>query len=286
MGVFHRCFWKHFSRNQILLREKRLFRLHRRLPLSVQSFRHHPVRFRWLSRTYPSPMAQPPHASPYVATHFSIDVECVATGVGHNARSVAQIALVDQFERCLLNVFVKPPDGVTVHSYLTPLTGLSKELIDTHGVSLHEAVTRLRLTLPKHAVLVGQNIAKDVQWLGLTEFADFAGMVDLAGLWRVWNKQYNSWSVFGQDHLVTTLLGAEVASQHDAASDALKSVRLFNYYQWLKSPNGGGDDALETAKERLLQTPPQPSFAKKNPSFEGCCMGNRKTCTCGAPFFG
>jgi RNA exonuclease 4 len=186
----------------------------------------------------------------------------------------------------LLNVFVKPPDGVTVHSYLTPLTGLSKELIDTHGVSLHEAVTRLRLTLPKHAVLVGQNIAKDVQWLGLTEFADFAGMVDLAGLWRVWNKQYNSWSVFGQDHLVTTLLGAEVASQHDAASDALKSVRLFNYYQWLKSPNGGGDDALETAKERLLQTPPQPSFAKKNPSFEGCCMGNRKTCTCGAPFFG
>ena len=123
-------------------------------------------------------MAQPPNASPYVATHFSIDVECVATGVGHNARSVAQIALVDQFERCLLNVFVKPPDGVTVHSYLTPLTGLSKELIDTHGVSLEEAVTQLRLTLPKHAVLVGQNIAKDVQWLGLTEFADFAGMVD------------------------------------------------------------------------------------------------------------
>ena len=47
----------------------------------------------------------------YVATYFSIDVECVATGNEHNARDVAQIALVDQFERCLLNVYVKPPEG-------------------------------------------------------------------------------------------------------------------------------------------------------------------------------
>lgn len=59
----------------------------------------------------------------YVATYFSIDVECVATGVEHNAREVAQIALVDQFERCLLNVYVTPPEGATVASYLTPLTG-------------------------------------------------------------------------------------------------------------------------------------------------------------------
>ena len=151
-------------------------------------------------------MASPPPLNPYVATHFSIDVECVATGVEHNARAVAQIALVDQFERCLLNVFVKPPEGATVHSYLTPLTGLTKELIEAHGVPLPEAIQRLRAALPTHAVLVGQNIAKDVQWLNLVEGTDFAGMLDLAGLWRVWNAQYNSWSVFGQDHLVKTLL--------------------------------------------------------------------------------
>ena len=231
-------------------------------------------------------MASPPLSNPYVATHFSIDVECVATGKEHNARAVAQIALVDQYERCLLNVFVRPPEGAQVHSYLTPLTGLTKELIDAHGVPLPEAIERLRATLPRHAVRVGQNIAKDVQWLNLVEGSDFASMVDLAGLWRVWNAQYKSWSVFGQDHLVKTLLGAEVAAQHDAASDALKSVRLFNYYQWLQTSQGGGEAALEHAKARLLQTTPEPSFAKLNPSFEGCCMGNRKTCTCGAPFLG
>jgi hypothetical protein len=47
----------------------------------------------------------------------------VATGAEHNAREVAQIALVDQFERCLLNVYVAPPPGAVVASYLTPLTG-------------------------------------------------------------------------------------------------------------------------------------------------------------------
>ena len=62
-------------------------------------------------------------AQQYVATYFSIDVECVATGVEHNAREVAQIALVDQFERCLLNLYVSPPENVKVVSYLTPLTG-------------------------------------------------------------------------------------------------------------------------------------------------------------------
>ncbi len=33
------------------------------------------------------------------ASHYSIDVECVATGTDHNSRAVAQIALVDQYEQ-------------------------------------------------------------------------------------------------------------------------------------------------------------------------------------------
>jgi RNA exonuclease 4 len=221
-------------------------------------------------------MAGPPPSNPYVATHFSIDVECVATGKEHNARAVAQIALVDQFERCLLNVFVRPPEGAEVHSYLTPLTGLTKELIDQHGVPLPEAIERLRAALPKHAVLVGQNIAKDVQWLNLREGEDFAGMLDLAGLWRVWNKQYNSWSVFGQDHLVKTLLGAEVAAQHDAASDALKSVRLFNYYQWLSSPQGGRSARARARQGASAADAPRAELREEKPELRGVLHGEQE----------
>jgi hypothetical protein len=82
---------------------------------------------------------------------FSIDVECVASGPDHNSRVVGQIALVvseerancarmlysiqtpaktqlnllallqDQYERVLLNIYVKPDRAIV--SYLTPLTG-------------------------------------------------------------------------------------------------------------------------------------------------------------------
>lgn len=39
----------------------------------------------------------------------------------HNARAVAQISLVDEYERVLANLYVKPEQPVV--SYLTPLTG-------------------------------------------------------------------------------------------------------------------------------------------------------------------
>jgi len=61
--------------------------------------------------------------------YYSIDVECVATGTGHNARAIAQIGLVDANGRCVLNLFVKPPAGSTVASYLTPLTGITAEML-------------------------------------------------------------------------------------------------------------------------------------------------------------
>jgi len=44
--------------------------------------------------------------------YYSLDVECVATGAKHNDRAVAQIALVDQWERVILNFYVKPAEKV------------------------------------------------------------------------------------------------------------------------------------------------------------------------------
>jgi hypothetical protein len=67
-----------------------------------------------------------------------------------------------------------------------------------------------------------------------------------------------------------------------AVGDALKSIRLFKLHQQLQA----SPPAWEAAQQALLAVPPQPSFARQNPAFEGVCMGNRKTCTCGAPFFG
>ena len=67
-----------------------------------------------------------------------------------------------------------------------------------------------------------------------------------------------------------------------ARSDAIKSIRLFNLHQQVQNQ----PQVWQQMQEKLLASAPEPSFARKNPSFEGVCMGNRKSCTCGAPFFG
>jgi RNA exonuclease 4 len=146
---------------------------------------------------------------------------------------------------------------------------------------LEQAVAIVRSNLPKYAILVGQNIGKDIEWLGLKEGEDFSQLMDLAGLYRIWNPKFKSFSVFGQDHLAKVLLGWETSDRHDAVGDALKSIRLFNYHRSMQNQ----PVAWENAQKFLLETEPEPSFARKNPSFEGVCMGNKKTCMCGAAFF-
>lgn len=77
----------------------------------------------------------------------------------------------------MLNLYVKP--SVPVVSYLYALTGLNHGTIDQYGLPLESALETLRAHLPQHAILVGQNIGKDVEWLGLKEGVDFESLIDL-----------------------------------------------------------------------------------------------------------
>lgn len=159
---------------------------------------------------------------------------------------------------------------------------------------------------------MGQNIAKDVEWLALREGEDFAAMLDLAALLRVWNgsatvpsrlrkekrncalscssfcaavcllpERYHSFTYFGLHHAAQCWLPPEImgTSQHSAVEDALKSMRLFERY--CRAQHSPSELAVLQAK--MLETPVAPSFAKSNPTYDNCCMGNRKTCTCGHP---
>ena len=134
------------------------------------------------------------------------------------------------------------------------------------------------------AILVGQNVSKDIEWLGLREGEDFKGVVDLCGVWRTWNPKFSTYSVFSQDHLVRRLLQGqlELNEKHCAEGDSVKSMKLFQLWRELHH----APEKLQREKDKLLEGTPEPSFAKRFPTFEGVCMGNRKTCTCGAPFFG
>ena len=116
--------------------------------------------------------------------------------MNHNARSVAQVAIVDEWGRTVFNVFIK--QDAPVLSYITELTGLRKEILDQYGLPMAEAMANLRAHLPPNAILVGQSILKDVQWLQLAEGVDYASLIDLSGLFRVWNSARGQYTNFSQ----------------------------------------------------------------------------------------
>ena len=107
-----------------------------------------------------------------------------ALATDHNSRAVGQISLVDEHEHVLCNLYVRPEQPVV--SYLTPLTGLSQQLLAQHGMPLAQAVALLLQCLPNTAILVGQNIAKDVEWLGLKEGLHFEQASRGQGMGRPW----------------------------------------------------------------------------------------------------
>lgn len=225
--------------------------------------------------------AQPRYRAPApqrpFSKHYSIDVECVATGPGHNDRAVAHIAMVDEHENVLLNVYVRPP--VPVVSYLTGLTGLTPAHLEG-GVRLEDAVMMVRQALPPYAVLVGQSIASDITWLGLRQGEDFEQPIDLSVVYRVFNPKFGSFSFFSLQHEAKMVLGEQMAEPHSAVTDALMSIKLYRKYLELSE----NKPSLDAVRERLLSESPEPSFAKKTPVLDGVCMGNKKACTCGQPF--
>lgn len=209
---------------------------------------------------------------------FSIDVECVATGIQHTARSIGQIALVDEWSRLVLCVYVK--QDIPVVSYITELTGLTKDTLDRTGIPLAQALALLRAHLPPNAILVGQNILKDVQWLQLAEGVDYFALVDISLLFRIWNPSRGDYTIFSQDHCAKVWIGVEERSHHNATEDAAISMNLFNAYrnvQW-DLPR------LFQMQMATLSAQRVPGFSSRFPVIDGCCMGNRKKCVCGAPF--
>ena len=64
-------------------------------------------------------------------------------------------------------------------------------------------------------------------------------------------------------------------------SDAVLSMRLLHAYTAVQHDAR----AVQAMGEKVLAQKPKPSFAKLHAEWEGCCMGNRQTCKCGAPFF-
>jgi len=202
---------------------------------------------------------------------YVVKVSCVATGKGADDRSVGHIALVDWNRNTKANVFVKPSEPIV--SYLEPLTSLTPELLDKYGYPLDKAVTIIRSELPSNAVLVGQNITMDLQWLGLRSGEDFRSFIDLRDLWRSWSPHYKSYTHYSLSHQTKCILGAAPTEKHSASMDAQTTMKLFQCYLWGRKYSMG---FVHSKVAALQSTEIAPSFAKRHPTFEGVQMQSKK----------
>lgn len=129
-----------------------------------------------------------------------------------------------------------------------------------------EVMAGLRDFLSPQAVLVGQSIHKDVQWLQLAEGIDYHSMINLSDLFRVWNAPRKAYTNFSQDHCAKVWLGMQERPHHDALTDATVSMSLFNMYRQLQIY----PQQMLDMRQRTLDAPRIPGFSKKFPSIDGC----------------
>lgn len=212
--------------------------------------------------------------------HISVDVECVATGLGHNDRAPCRIAAVDDKEAVLLDVIVRVPGDIV--STLEPITGLNETQV-RNGVDLEDALAQLRTFLGPYVVLVGQSISHDIFWLNLEQGVDYAYDVDLAECFRTWNDKYKGWNYFSLRRTAWGLLGVEFEenSFHDPKQDALLSIQLFNAFV----KPGVHRQGAKTLTKMLYSRDFPKSLNKNKTHIDGVCGSafNPRECICGQP---
>lgn len=209
---------------------------------------------------------------------YSIHVEYVATGIQHNARSIAQVALVDEWSCPVINVLIAQEKPVV--SYLTHFTGLTQANVENYGIPLADAMAILRAHIPPNAVLIGHNIQSDIRHLQLAEGVDYHSLIDISLLFRIWDSNRGNYVRFSQDHCAAVWLGMSPRSVRDAVTDAAISMALFHSYR----SNQSDINRIRHMQSLTWSAPRIPGFSSLFPVVDGCCMGNRNKCFCSAPF--
>lgn len=212
---------------------------------------------------------------------FSLDVECVAIGRSHcnEDRYPSKFALVDEGGNPVCTCLIKPEKPVV--SYLTPLTGLRASNFSASDPDLSSAIDLLKRHLPKEAILVGQKIDHDIEWMRLTKGIDFQDSVDLADVFKGWNSKYNNFAYHSLIHEAQHVLKITIdaSQEHDPALDATLSVQLWNKVK--EDPS-----KLPQYQQMLIRNRPAQSVVKRlDWRYEGVCLSkfNQRKCICGMP---
>merc|ERR1719242_273068 len=158
--------------------------------------------------------------------YLSLVVECVATGTKHTDRAVAHVALVNEQQQVLLNIYIKPSEPV--QSYLKLITKLDERTIQEYGLKMEDAMRIIKQTISPNHVLVGHNIARHICRLHLEKGTHFRDSLDLGECWRVWNPNFNNYTLFSLNHEGQVLIGNR--SSGLVPNDAILQMQILQKY--------------------------------------------------------
>ena len=217
------------------------------------------------------------HSPPDKMREICVDVECVATGMGHNDRSVCWIGAVDVDGNVLLDVKIKVPN---MYSPLTGITGVTVEMLEQEGVSREEGLKKTREVLGADVLLVGQKIQSDIDWLELKKGIDYGDMHDIAEDFKSYNSKYQRYDYCSLAQEAFVLLGVSMHGKesHSPIKDGIVTMQLYSVFV----KNNTTKDASERIS-RMRRTKNLPHTAAT--PIDGVCVYrfNRNKCFCGQP---
>lgn len=89
---------------------------------------------------------------------YAVDCEMIQTKA--SKMDLARVSIVDENLQVVLDTYVKPWSPVT--NYVTPFSGITKEILDPVTVRLEDVQNIIQTYLPPDAILCGQSICNDL----------------------------------------------------------------------------------------------------------------------------
>merc|ERR1711871_1118808 len=199
-----------------------------------------------------------------------------------------QVKVVDEDGNVLLDERIRVPHCV---SALTQLTGLSTDEVRTSGGTFTEVRAKVIDILGgPDAVLVGQSIFGDVDWMKLEQGRDFGHTVDLLHCFKHYFRAATKWCYYSLAQEAWALLGIEMHGEneaHNPQQDAQVSMRLFKLFHEHGEEGSPQEEArLDKLRKRLKVLRMRKLFPPRPPKrvhIDGVCMVKNHQCICGQP---
>lgn len=153
-----------------------------------------------------------------------LSLDCEMVVCDDNKRALVRVCVVDDEEKVLLDMLVKP--RIPVIDYLTPITGICEADLKNVTCGILEAQTAVLKLLTADTILVGHSLHNDLNALKI----DHPRVIDTSFLFQFCNKpeSYNA----GLNSLCKAVLGYEFRDDgkpHDCLLDATIPMKIVRH---------------------------------------------------------